>query len=119
MPVPTNNSIGTVKTTCDSVGCFQHHSLAWEIAKASPVTRETENGIVRPTPWAKWSRGVASLRGAFVAVVQAADLWNGDDTARRQRRDRTWKKCILVQAEVRSRVIGNVLGQNPPKAGRR
>ena len=67
-------------------------------------------------------RGVARLRCAsFVAVVQATDLWNGNHTARRQRRDRTWKGCILVQPEVRSRsrVVGDVLGQNPPKAGSR
>ena len=59
---------------------------------------------------ATWGRGVARLGGAFVAVVQAADLWNGDHTARRQRRDRTWKWCILVQPEVRarSRVVGDV-----------
>ena len=49
---------------------------------------------------AKSGKGVARLRGALVAVVQAADLWNGDHTASRPRRDRTWKGRILVQPEV-------------------
>ena len=76
---------------------------------------------MRRKPMAKSGRGVARLRGALVAVVQAADLWNGDHTARSQRRDRTWKGCILVQPEVRScsRVVGDVLVQNAPKAGSR
>ena len=63
---------------------------------------------------------MARLRCAsFVAVVQAANLWNGDHTARRQRRDRTWKRCILVKPEVRScsRVVGDVLVQRAAKAG--
>ena len=65
-------------------------------------------------------QGVAR-RCALVAVVQAADLWNGNHTARSQRRDRTWKGCILVQPEVRScyRVVGDVLVQNAAKAGSR
>ena len=41
---------------------------------------------------AKSGGGVARLRCApLVAVVQAADLWNGDHTSRIQRRDSTWK----------------------------
>ena len=37
------------------------------------------------------------LRGTpLVAVVQTADLWNGDHTASRRRRDWTGKGCILV-----------------------
>ena len=66
-------------------------------------------------------QGSGEIGGAFVAVVQAADLWNGDHTARSQRRDWTWKGCILVQSEVRarSRVVGDVLIQNAPKASSR
>ena len=62
---------------------------------------------------------VARLRcAALVAVVQAADLWNGDHTSRSQRCDRTWKGCILVQPEMPScsRVIGDVLLQHAAKA---
>jgi hypothetical protein len=65
---------------------------------ASTVTRESENGrTCAPHAMAKSGTGVARLRCApFVAVVQAADLRNGDRTSRSQRRDRTWKGCILV-----------------------
>ena len=69
---------------------------------------------------AKSGRGVARLRGApLVAVVQAADLWNCDHPSRSQRRDRTWKGCILLQPEVRScvRVVGDVLVQYAAKSG--
>ena len=45
-----------------------------------------------PRAMAKSGGGVARLRCApLVAVVQAADLWNGDHTSRIQRRDSTWK----------------------------
>ena len=67
-------------------------------------------------------QGVARLRCApLVAVMQAADLWNGDYAPPIQRRDRTWKRCILVQTEVRScsRVVGDVLVQHSTKAGSR
>jgi hypothetical protein len=65
---------------------------------------------------------VARLRCApLVAVVRAADLWNGDHTSRSQWRDTTWNGCILVQPEVRScsRVVDDVLVQHAAKAGSR
>lgn len=78
------------------------------------------DGRVAPDAMAKSGRGVAGLRGApLVAVVQAADLWNGDPPSRSQRRDRTSKGCILLQPEVRScvRVVGDVLVQYAAKSG--
>src|SRR5688572_30208265 len=117
--VPTNNSIGTVKPLAilPDASSITHSRV--KSPRASTVTREPKNGRVCPTPWAKWSRGVVRLRGAFVAVVQAADLGNGEHASCSQRRDPTLKGCILVQPEVRSRsrVVGDVLVQNAPKAG--
>jgi hypothetical protein len=55
------------------------------------------------------------LRGlAEVAVVQAADFWNLHDLARRGELDRPRVGCVLVEREVRARlvVIGEVVGQD-------
>ena len=65
---------------------------------------------------------VARLRGAsLVAVVQAADLRNARHAASRRRRDRTGKRCILVQAQMRSCscVVGDVFVKDATKVGRR
>ena len=120
-PVPTNYSIRIVKTWRSCRRCFQHR-LPLNREATSTVPRESENGrTCAPQAMASSCTGVARLGGALVAVVQAADLWNGDHTARRQRPDRTWKRCILVQAEVRScyRVVGDALVQHAAKAGSR
>ena len=76
---------------------------------------------MRRTPRGEVGQGVGTLSGALVAVVEATDRWYGGHTARRQRRDRTWERRIIVQPEVRSRsrVVGDVLVQNAPKAGSR
>jgi hypothetical protein len=81
-----------VKTTCDPVGDasnITHSRLNREAALT--VTRRSENGrTCAPQAMAMRGRGVARLRCAsFVAVVQAADLWNGEHASRSQRLNRT------------------------------
>ena len=44
-------------------------------------------------------------RAAVVAVVQTADLWNGDDAAERWWRDRPGVRRVLRQREMRSRLV--------------
>jgi hypothetical protein len=44
-------------------------------------------------------------RAAVVAVVQAADQWNGDDAAQRGWRDRPRVRRVLRQREMRSRLV--------------
>ena len=42
---------------------------------------------------------------AVVAVVQIANLWNGDDVAERRWRDRPRLRRVLRQREMRSRLV--------------
>ena len=122
-PVHTKNSIGIVKIACDPVGDASSITLSRvELRRASTVSRESENGrTCAPHPVGEVGQGSGELGSTFVAVVQAADLWNDNHTSRGQRRHRTRQWCILVQPEVRSRsrVVGDVLFQNAPKAGSR
>ena len=115
--LPYHNSVGTVKTISILPPMLPHQSHLRAKGSLSFVS-PTRTDMCAP---AMAKSGRAGETCALVAVVQAADLWNGDHTARRQRRDRTWKWCILVQPEVRSRsrVVGDVLVQNAPKAGSR
>ena len=38
----------------------------------------------------------------FVAMMQAADLWESDDLARIRRMDRTWFRAVLLKRQVSS-----------------
>jgi hypothetical protein len=53
-----------------------------------------------------WPSGGVPLRcAAVVAVVQAADQWNGDDATQRGWRDRPRVRRVLRQREMRSRLV--------------
>ena len=50
-------------------------------------------------------RGVWLRRPTVVAMVEAADLWNGDERADRWWRDRPRLWRVLGQREMRSRIV--------------
>jgi len=53
-----------------------------------------------------FDRGRVRLRGAaVVAMVQTADLWNGDDRPEGWRRNRPGMRRVLRQREMRPRLV--------------
>jgi hypothetical protein len=59
------------------------------------------------SPWANRlaDQAVYLGRATIVSMVQAADLWNGDDRADRWRRDRPWVWRVLGEREMGPRVV--------------
>ena len=54
--------------------------------------------------------------GPGVAVVQAAELWDGDDCATVGRLNYAWRRRVSIEREVRSRfvIVREVVRQDPP-----